>query len=129
MTIHDKFDKILKVNKLGIKSIYGLEKYCKVGIGSISKFLNKNESPTLGTIKTIQDVININPEWWESGEGEIFIVKGTLVPELDKKNTDRGEISILIKNLNRIGDFNEHLMQRVRDLEDFIKKHGLLPPA
>lgn len=77
MTIQDKFDKILKTNKLGIKSIFGLEKYCGVGVGSVSKFLTKGESPTLGTIKTIQDAIGINPDWLESGKGDIYLEKRT----------------------------------------------------
>lgn len=77
MNIHDKFSTILKTNKLGIKSIHGLEKYCKVGIGSVSKFLNADEEPSLGTIKKIQEVLSINTEWWETGKGDIYLRNGT----------------------------------------------------
>lgn len=87
MTIQDKFDTILKTNRLGIKSIFGLEKFSGVGVGSVSKFLNKGESPTIGTIKTIQDALRINPEWWDSGNGSIYLENGT---GMDKSNDNKG---------------------------------------
>lgn len=89
MTIQDKFDKILKTNKLKIKSIFGLERYSKVGIGSVSKFLSKGESPTIGTIKTIQEALSINTEWWETGKGDIYLEKPTQMP---KPNDNDGNL-------------------------------------
>lgn len=129
MQFREKIDKILSSNKLGIDSPYGLEVKIGASPGSISKYYKKGTSPGRGTIKKILDGAGVNPEWWESGKGEIFIVKGTSVPESDKKNTDRDEISILIKNLNRYGELNEHLLSRIKDLEDFIKSKGLAPPV
>lgn len=89
MRIQDKFDTILKTNKLGIKSIFGLEKFAKVGTGSVSKFLNENESPTIGTIKKIQDALRVNPEWWDTEKGDIYLEKHTSV---DKASDNNGKM-------------------------------------
>lgn len=118
MRIQDKFSTILKTNKLGIKSIHGLEKYCKVGIGSISKFLNVGESPSLGTIKKVQEALSINTDWWETGEGEIYDKKGTYVDLPTRKEKDPDEhIRILIKNLDRMGELNEYLLKELKRLQ------------
>lgn len=104
MTIQDKFDKVLKTNTLGIKSIFGLEQYCKVGTGSISKFLNKNESPKLGTIKKFQDALRINPEWWESENGSIYLEK----PTPGDKDGDNKEIGMEVgKELKQLIEQND----------------------
>lgn len=93
MNIQDKFATILKLNKLGINSIFALEKYSKVGVGSVSKFLNNNESPSMGTIKKIQDALGINTGWWDTGKGEVFIEKHTLVQEgSDNKEITKEEV-------------------------------------
>lgn len=119
MNIQEKFTKILETNDLNIKSIHGLEKFSGVGIGSISKFLNAGEGPSLGTIKKIHASLGINPEWWKTGKGDIYIKKGTSLsmarePENPPYTDDWG---ILIKTIDRIGATNEYLIKRVNDLE------------
>lgn len=73
MTFKEKIDKILRVNKLNINSPSGLEQAVKASVGAINKYYAKDEEPGEGTIKKILDLPGLNKEWWETGEGEVFI--------------------------------------------------------
>jgi hypothetical protein len=80
MLFREKIDKILKDNKLGINTVYGLEAFIGASPGSISKPLNKGDTPGLGTIKKIREGLpGLNPEWWEDGKGDVFEKNGTYV--------------------------------------------------
>lgn len=84
MTFQEKIDKLLKVNKLGINTVYGLEAQIGAAPGAISKPLKKGDEPGPGTIKKIRDgVPGLNPDWWETGKGEVFI---TEVPQPGNNN-------------------------------------------
>lgn len=73
MTFKDKIDKIVRVNRLDIHSPSGLEKYIGAGVGAITKYLKNDEEPGEDTIKKILDVPGLNKDWWETGQGPVFI--------------------------------------------------------
>lgn len=132
MSFQKKIDKVLEASKLlpGKRKLTINKIETELGIEStIRKNYNADTYPTdEDLIPELIRKFGINPEWWQTEQGEVFIVKGTPVTESVKKNTDREEISILIKNLNRYGETNEYLMKRIKDLEDFIKSKGLATP-
>lgn len=86
MTFREKIETILKVNKLGVNTVYGLEAFVKASPGAISKPLNKGEEPGPGTIKKIREGLpGLNLDWWDSGKGEVFNKNGTSV-HIPKEN-------------------------------------------
>lgn len=74
MTFSEKIRKIVRFNKLGITSPSALEKYIDAGQGSITTPMRNGEESGEPTLKKIFDVLRINMKWWETGEGDIFIV-------------------------------------------------------
>lgn len=84
MTFKEKINKILKTNKLGINSVYGLETYIGAAPGAINKYYKKDGEPGQGTIKKILDGLSINPDWWELGNGSIYLEKPTSVPKSER---------------------------------------------
>lgn len=72
MNFVEKIDKLLKSNTLGISSPSALEDYIKAGRGSITTPYRNKDSPGLRTQKKIIEKLRINPEWWETGKGEIY---------------------------------------------------------
>jgi hypothetical protein len=73
MSFQEKIDNILKTNKLGINSIFGLEAFVKAGAGAISKPLNRGEEPGLGTIKKLREGLpGLSQDWWDTGKGSPF---------------------------------------------------------
>src|SRR5690349_8731297 len=68
MTFGEKIDKLLKVNELGINSVYALEQHIGASVGSINKYYNANQDPGLGTIKKIKKAFDLSDEAWSSGD-------------------------------------------------------------
>lgn len=120
MKFKEKIDKILLVNKLGINSISALEDEVGAGRGAINGFYNDNKEPGRKTLKRIMTLKNLNPNWYNDGKGHVFLSESDVEDvdnEDNKKETGLEEISLLIKSLDRMGNFNEHLLERVKELE------------
>lgn len=107
MSFREKIDNILKYNKLGINSPYGLEVYVKASPGAISKPLNKGEEPGLGTIKKIREGLpGLNQGWWDTGKGDVFVSNITYD---DKASNNK------LNGMNPRETFYEELMEKNKD--------------
>lgn len=106
MTFNDKIDNILKYNKLNLDSIYKLELYLKLGQGAISKKYKAKTEPTVKIQKTIIDGLNINPDWWERGEGEIF-----------KDPTDIAQHPLVIGYVKQLAIYEDHIKILKEEIE------------
>lgn len=73
MNFCEKIDKVLKTNRLGISAIANLEARIGVSNGTIQKPYNKMKPPGLKTVKKIIELLRINPEWWDTGKGDIYL--------------------------------------------------------
>lgn len=81
MIFSEKISKILTYNELNIGSISALEDFCGIGRNTLKKALDENRPPTMRILKRLYDKIGLNPNWWETGKGEIFLEKHTRVGE------------------------------------------------
>lgn len=114
MTFKEKIHTILKTNKLGIDSVEDIATKTLIKTSTIYKAMGPQNGLGLKNTKTLLDRIGIDPTWWETGKGDIYI---TQVPEpaLKKKDPEE-EIQILIRNIDRIGETNEYLLKRIKEL-------------
>lgn len=87
MSFREKIDNILKYNKLGINTVYGLEAFVKASPGAISKPLNKGEEPGPGTVKKIREGLpGLNQEWYDTGKGDVFVSNVTYAQKAGDNN-------------------------------------------
>jgi hypothetical protein len=77
MTLKDKIKKILKTNELGISTPSSLETFIGASQGSITTPMRENGNLGPSLTKKLYEKIRVNPEWWETGEGEPIIPNGT----------------------------------------------------
>lgn len=116
MTFKEKIDNILRISNKKFTSVYDLELKSGVGMGTLRKAYDENREPSKRTIWKLLESIGVNPEWWETGKGDIFL---TPVPEpaINEKEKDPYElIRILTRNIDRMGELNEYLLKKVKDL-------------
>lgn len=77
MTFAEKISKILDANTLQIHSVSQLEDYIKAGRSAIGAHVAKNAKPNSApgraTQKRIIEKLRINPDWWNTGKGEIYL--------------------------------------------------------
>lgn len=115
MTFKEKIDNILRIRGKKFKSIQDLELAAGLGMNTLRKAYNENREPSRKVVGKLLEEIGINPEWYETGKGEVFL---TLVPEAAIKEKEPDErVRLLIQNLDRMGELNIYLLQRVKDLE------------
>lgn len=90
MTFSEKISKILNTNKLGIDSASAMERYVKAGQSAISAHTSENapkdSAPGLATQKKIIEKLRISQEWWDSGEGQIYLSKSGVIDETNQKS-------------------------------------------
>jgi hypothetical protein len=116
MEFPEKISIILKTNKLGLKTREDLAEFCGFNRDTIRKAIDRGSELSERNSRTLQDKLRVNPEWWETGSGEIYL---TSVPEpaITQKEKDPYElIQILTRNIDRMGELNEYLLKRVREL-------------
>jgi hypothetical protein len=117
MEFSEKISTILKTNTLGIKTKEDLAEFCGFNRDTIRKAIDRGSELSPRNSRTLQDKLRVNPEWWETGKGDIFL---TSVPEpaINEKEKDPYElIRILTRNIDRMGEMNEYLLKKVKDLE------------
>lgn len=84
MTFEEKISIVLRANKLGINTSEELSEKCGFDTSTIRKVIEREQkeieagsgktpSLNLRSLRTLWDKIGINPEWWETGEGPVFI--------------------------------------------------------
>lgn len=79
MSFKEKIDKILEVNQLGINSVSAFEDKIGAGRGAVNEFYNEDREPGRKTLKKIMTFPGLNPTWYNTGEGPIFVKNGTYV--------------------------------------------------
>jgi hypothetical protein len=114
MTFKEKIDKILRDNKLGINSPTGLEEKVGASVGAINKYYKKNQEPGEGTIKKILDFPGLNKEWWDTGQGPVFLTEPAENP-----TDDASEATILKSPL--------HVDKVYKDLVEGNSEYSLIP--
>lgn len=77
MTFKEKIDNLLRVSGKKFNSVYDLEQKSGVGMGTLRKAYDENREPSKRTIWKFLESLGINPEWWESGNGNIYLENGT----------------------------------------------------
>ena len=77
MTFKEKIDKLLSISGKKFNSVYDLEVQSGVGMGTIRKAYDENREPSKRIIWKFLETLSINPEWWESGIGNIYLENGT----------------------------------------------------
>ena|SRR5690606_18031155 len=86
MTFSEKIDLILRHNKLGINTVFGLEKYLGLSKGSIYKAYSGRtgfDGPGRKVTRAIQQGLKISDYWWDTGKGEIFVRQSTENPDIN----------------------------------------------
>jgi hypothetical protein len=126
MTLREKFNKILKHNELGLTSIEDIAQYCGLKVSTLYRAMTRNEEQggdlSTDTVKTIVDKIGLRWEWWDEQKDPMFKEKSytgnkTNEPTLNEKSEDPYElIRILARNIDRLGETNEYLLKRVKEL-------------
>lgn len=79
MTFKEKIDKLLSISEKKFNSIYDLEVKSGIGMGTIRKAYDENRQPSNRIIWKFLECLNINPEWWETGKGDIYLSNNTHV--------------------------------------------------
>jgi hypothetical protein len=116
MDFSEKISIILKTNTLAIRTKEDLAEHCGFNRDTIRKAIIRGGELSERNSRTLQDKLRVNPEWWETGNGEIYL---TPVPEpaINEKEKDPYElIRILTRNIDRMGELNEYLLKKVKDL-------------
>jgi len=108
-----KIDKILKTNKLGVNSPSGLEEFIGAGRGAISTPYREGTEPGTKTQKKIVDKLRINPDWWDTGKGEIYLPENGLNEPAQKyEPAGNPDLNLLfIDTINRLIEKNDKLVQ------------------
>lgn len=91
MTFKEKIDKLLSVSKKKFNSLYDLETKSGLGMGTLRKAYEENREPSNRIIGKFLETLRINTEWWETGNGEIYLGKGTDDDKLDN-NKEKEEV-------------------------------------
>lgn len=77
MRFSEKIDILLRYNKLGLNTIEEIESHCEIGAKTLRKNYNENTEPTRRILVKLLTGLGVNPEWWDSGKGEIFGTNST----------------------------------------------------
>jgi len=113
MDFSEKILKILETNKLGIATAEALSEFCGFNRDTIRKAIDRGSQLNRANTRILLDKMRINPEWWESGKGEIYLQKGTYV-ELPTKKDPGDEHRILTQTIDRMGQTNEFLLDLLK---------------
>lgn len=113
MTFREKIDNILRINGKKFKSIQDLELAAGLGMNTLRKAYNENREPSRKVVGKLLEEIGINPEWYEAGKGDVFLQKGTQdkEPAINKNLPYNEEREILIRTIDRMGNYIEHLLK------------------
>lgn len=82
----------------------------KTGVSSsvISKLKGRSGSLHNENVLKIQRTFNVNPGWWETGKGDVFLEKPTLVTKVDEPRADQ-----LIETYRKLSDRQEKEIARL----------------
>lgn len=129
MTFKEKIRKILQYNKLEMTSVEDIALKTGIKTGTLYKAMTRKNGLSVKNTITLIDKIGLNPDWFETGNGEIFKENPTPVPEPAIKNPDvetriLSRIDKLTENVNSFGDFNKFLLDEVNRLRKKVTELG-----
>lgn len=120
MTFSEKIDLILKHNKMGIATVFGLEKYLGLSKGSIYKVYSGRtgtEQPGAKVTRAIRQGLKINDYWWDTGKGEIFQRQATDITML------REALDVVVEQQRAQNKLIEQVVEENRKLWTLVKNH------
>lgn len=68
---------ILKTNRLHLVTKEELSEYCGFHRDTIRKAIERGSELKDKNLRIFQDKLEINPEWWDTGKGDIYVSKHT----------------------------------------------------
>jgi hypothetical protein len=116
---YDKIMKVLEAKRISVNQAE-IDIGVKAGvIGKLPKrrkgFGRMHRANTEKFIKTF----NVNPKWWEGGEGEMFLDGAS---GLSERATSPDHIVKFLDIINRLIDKNDKLMEEIDHLKDDLSK-------
>lgn len=118
MDFSEKISNILRTNKLGLATNEALSEFCGFHKDTIRKAIERGTSLNKSYTRILTDKIGINPDWWDTGKGDVYVKNGTQDGEIRTKN----EKELTVKNqLLRKG--SETADEVILFLLDKIKKY------
>jgi hypothetical protein len=113
MSFKAKIDNILNSNKLGVNSVYALEKIIKASTGSVNKYYQKDKEPGVGTIKKIKKTFNLSDAEWNG-------MSSASEPSVQYQ---RSREFVPMHVLDHYRNTAEHIMQENKNLWEIVKKN------
>lgn len=109
MDFRQKIDKILTLK--GIK-LYKLAEISGLG-NTLEKAYAENREMKQGTTDRFIQKVGINYEWWKTQKGDILNENNAQVnePAINKNLPYNEEREILIRTIDRMGNYIEHLLK------------------
>lgn len=114
--IEDLDKKFAKVLEITGKEQGEFAMECAIQPATLAKALERS-SFSKDIVNKIYDKFRIRKAYWMDGKEPIIDGNNASVELLSKKKDPDEQIRILTLNLNRMGEMNEYLLKRVRDLE------------
>lgn len=94
MDFSEKISTILKTNTLQLVTKEDLAEYCGFHRDTIRKAIDRKSELKDKYLRIFQDKLRINPQWWDTGKGDIYVSKPTqdLKPNGNKEKMAPEEI-------------------------------------
>lgn len=115
MTIAEKYRKVLEISKI---KIYKAEDKCGFGRNTLKNAIDNNRLLSDEYHKTFIETFHVNEAWWRTEKGEVILEKGTYVEIPSVSTKDPVEENRILKEvIRRMGETNDYLLKRIKDLE------------
>lgn len=120
MNFKEKIDTLLKINTLGISSVFAMEKYIGTGTGTINGPYQSGSAPGLATQKKIYNTFGLTMEQWEAGDFSTLLQQGGKADKIDE-GSERETIKALRDLVETKNQLILMLQKEVKRLEAELK--------
>ena len=111
----DFYDKINAIKReLNIKRDVELTEILGISKSALSKYNTNNRPPSKNFINLLFTKLNVRPEWWETGEGEIFENKKSEVINDNLKKLIESNKMLATANM-KVVETNAQLVKKLLD--------------
>lgn len=117
LSFTEKIKAILDNNAFNVNSPNGIEKFLKLGNGTIKNACKKNREPSIMVMKKLLNGLNINPAWWQTCEGSMFIERSdNALWQLVKEQRDHIQTqNDLLRERERVNRLQELLLDEMQE--------------